>query len=172
LILIKFVIIVGLNAQTIDPVSIKKFSDIYFKLVNESKFVDAAKLFHYPPNYSKVELENDISAVSNGLNVLYEEFGHFKAYDTTIVHIQTVHVNIGGGDIPYWSKHPYSYKVYYPVIFEKEGFGFIIFRFCNINDKLEIRDVFYALPKSKENSGSRIQEIMMRMMSIIQESQK
>ena len=136
-------------AQKIDSTKFIDTKNEYFKLLNENDFKKASTLFHYPPSYSKTELENDQNAVSKILKLFSSEFGNFQPYDTLNNISETRYVSIGGGDIPYWSKYTKTIKITYPVNFEKEGFGYIALRYCYINDEWELRDIWYALPNSR-----------------------
>ena len=175
--LILFVILISslfvkiTSAQEIDSAAIKKLSKDFFTYMNDNNFKEAAKLFHYPPDYSKAELQNDITAVSKLLDLYSSELGNATLKDTTMIPTQIIHVSVGGGDMPYWSKQPTLFSMNYPVIFDKEGFGFVNINFCYINNKCEIREVFYALPQSRDGAELRMRKIMIKMFQLHQQIQ-
>jgi len=160
-----------LTAQQVDSLSFTSLSPLYFELINQNQFQRAAALFHYPKQYSQKELEKDLNAVSMGLALFSEEFGKILSWVPENATETVYHVSIGGGDLKYWQRHPKSYVVSYSVEFEKERKGYVGIRFCNIvNDKWEIRDVIYALPKSHPTARARITEIMSKMMQMMSDT--
>jgi len=166
--ILTFLLQLNLYGQKIDSIKFVNTKNEYFKLISENNFEKASTLFHYPPSYTKTDLENDQSAVSKILKLFSSEFGNFQPYDTLNNNSETRYASIDGVDIPYWSKYPKTINITYPVKFNKEGFGYITFRYCFINNGWELRDTSYALPISRKDAASRIQEISMKMMMAIQ----
>ncbi|MCL5773104.1 MAG: hypothetical protein M1536_01800 [Firmicutes bacterium] len=149
--------------------AIKQIASEYFRLIQNDNFDDAAKLFHYPPEYTKQELANDLRAVSSVLKLFKQEFGQIQA--AKISSNPDLYYSIGeeGGNVPYWQKHPTSYELTFEVNFEKEGPGYIVIDFCNINNKLEIRIVNYGLPASRPDSKNRIMDVEQKIMKMKKE---
>jgi len=166
MILVGFVYITNSNGQNIDSLSLNQKANELFKLINENDFHEAAKLFHYPPSYSKNELEKDIAAVSKSLKLFSNEFGNFATIDTILGQQEIVHLSIGGGDIPYWSKYSRYLNMRYSVNFKIEGFGFLIIKYCNIKETLVIREVQYALPRFREGAAQKMQQVMMKLLQM------
>lgn len=160
-----------LTAQRVDSQPFTSLSSLYFQLITQNQFQRAAALFHYPKQYSQMERQKDLNAVSVGLALFSREFGKILSWLPENATETIYHVSVGGSDLKYWQRHPKSYVVGYSVEFEKEGKGYIGVRFCNIvNDKWEIRDVIYALPKSQPTARARITKIMSKMMQMMQDT--
>jgi len=118
-----------LTAQRVDSQPFTSLSFLYFQLITQNQFQRAAALFHYPEQYSQIERQKDLNAVSVGLALFSEEFGKILSWVPEIATETTYHVSVGGSDLKYWQRHPKLYVVSYSVEFEKEGNGYIGIRF-------------------------------------------
>lgn len=145
----------------------QRLASQYFEYLSNEDFDSAAVLFHYPSDYTQEKLTNDKNSLSKMLNLLNNEFG--KVLNTKRIDSLDNYsfVVVSRGDIPYWNKHPQSFAVFYDVEFGHEGHGHMIFYFCNINRKWEIRKVAYCLPKSRADTLSRIREIGGKMLELL-----
>lgn len=90
----------------------------YFDNIDKSDYLKAAGLFHYPPNYSTDQTIDDMKGVSKFLGALEDSFG--KIYKPTENSIKTkiISLQIGGGDLPYWQKHPDYITKIFPLNFQ------------------------------------------------------
>ena len=159
----------GIFAQGIDTVSSINITDKFIELYNSNNLGEAVEMFHYPTTYSSNELIMDKSAVKNILNLFHEEFGYFEKDDTTMTGIEVYQVSVGGGDIQYWTKYPYSLTIDIQGTFKNKGSGFISFRICKIKNNPEIREVLFSLPSSNKDAETIIQKIHNKMILLIQE---
>ena len=170
LILMVLLLIGTSHGQTVSNDTLVNNAVQYFDFIRNNDFHSASRLFHYPGNYTKQELTDDMNTVSNLLAFLANEFGGVLNQNISEAPTSFYHVLVGGGDLPYWQKHPHSVKLTYKVDFEKEGRGYVRIRFCNISGKWEIRQVEYGLPTSRPDSRERIMTIMQKMMQPMQQS--
>ena len=150
-----------------DTYQLEKISNMFFTNIQNKNFNKVSQIFHFPPNYSNQELEKDRNSVIKGLKYFDYEFGTISSYKKAETAKFFLEANIGGGDIPYWKEHPQFAKMVYEVKFSKENEGFIVFYFCRISDKYEIRSVGYALPMSRADTKERVREIFNGFMELI-----
>jgi len=147
--------------------SLNQIGSKYFELIKIRNFDSASQLFHYPKHYSKQERLNDLNFVSRMLNLVTEELGEITAKSKLQTSAAYIDLVISGGDIPYWKKHPYSVRLEYDTRFKRDGNGYVIIFFCNIDNKWEISKVAYGLPASHPNSKNRILEIVRKTSLIL-----
>ena len=154
-------------AQEDPSAEINKLADQFFSQMQESKFEEAAKLFHFPPSYSHEERNHDIAAVARMLEFFSAEFG--KSNSPHIDHSEALFWNLlaMGGDIPYWQANPTYLQIRFSVKFSKEGDGYVILQFCRIIDKWEIRAAAYGLPADRPDSKARITQLSQKMMEVM-----
>ena len=143
----------GLNEELVG------LSRNYMDVIQQKDFFGAAKLFHYPPNYSSEELIKDQKGVQQVLELLNSEFGNVNEYKLVKTPEFYYSFLFMGGDILYWKSKPDYLSLLYEVEFSKEKRGFITISFCKINSMSQIRSVSYGLPSSRSDSMERIFEI-------------
>lgn len=144
-----------------------KVADTYFDYIIKSDFTNAAKQFHYPPYYTKDQLEKDIKGVSVMLAYIEKEFGEVQSYKINKEKIQISEIYLYGGDFSYWQQHHWIYRINYRVQFKKEGEGFIRITFCDIIEKIQIQQVGYGLILSKPHANERFKEISDGYMKVL-----
>lgn len=169
-ILILFVVLFNLPVYA-EPSSpkeiISQIGDQFFKTEQIKDFDTASELFHYPSTYSPEERAKDKIGVRSVLEYFNQSFGKILSYkipENTELYLA---LSIGGGDLPYWAKHPTSIRITYEVRFSNDGQGYVIIDLCKINDNYEIRSVHYGLPASRKDCPKRIQEIYDGMMKVL-----
>ncbi len=162
-----YIIILSFSFLLFTQINIAKASDQneistlvtdFFNNISQEDHIEASKLFHYPTNYTQEEVNQDIEGVSKFLQALGDSFGNIS--DATIYNgnSKIISLQIGGGDIPYWQKHPNYLSKVYAVKFSKYGSGYITLTLCNIANKYEIREAKYGLDASFRNSTMLLQE--------------
>ncbi len=139
----------------------------YFQSVKDRDFGKAAALFHFPRHYSPKERQDDLETVARTLRFLVDKFGAVRAARLYQSPGRFYHVVTGGGDLPYWAKHPSYSQLIYEVDFEKEGKGYVTLAFSNIDGKWEIRHVAYGLSVDRPDAQSRIMAIGTEMSRLI-----
>jgi hypothetical protein len=142
----------------------------YFYSIEQSDFSGASDLFHYPPSYSQEELIKDKSAVSKFLESLSNSFGQLSNPVTNKAEEKILSLQVGGGNIPYWKKHPKYVSSIYRATFSKFGEGFVTFTICNLSNKYEIREVKYGLSASSNNSVAMLQGAFKTLHSVFGEN--
>jgi hypothetical protein len=151
------------NNDTLD-VLISKFN----RFLDQSEYVAAAKLFHYPPDYNLNELNKDINMVSASLELITNELGTINEYIRSDDVELYYDIAVGGGDLKYWEKHPHSVKISFEVEFEKEGTGYCFFNFFKSKDTWKIKKVTFALPASQKKSKDKIYSIILKLMKLLE----
>jgi hypothetical protein len=131
-----------------------------FERINDSRFDDAAKLFHCPTNMSRSECGNERKALSHMLSVMQREFGKLDNIMPLQKRYTFYSVSAGSGDMSYWQLHPDVLQKNYEVKFNKEGEGYVVIQSCNISGRWEIRSVSFALPAERPDAMARIREIL------------
>jgi len=137
----------------------------YMNCVGIADYSCVLALFHFPSSYSSAELESDQQAVRDALTVLDKELGRVESQDEISTTSDVVFLSVGGGDLPYWKKHPEFRRFTFKVKFAKEGEGFIFIDICQIEKAPQIRQVHYGLPASYKGARERILAIMNQMKS-------
>lgn len=150
---------------TYDQVQI--FTNNCLKVIQSGNFDDAAELFHYPPNYSPKELDEDKKEVQLWLMELSKLFGTFDKSEIVQRPVSLYKIEIGGGDIPYWGKYPQFIEVKYGTTFSIEGEGFIRFTVVQISKKLELRSVAFSISVDSPDAEKRIEKITSQMMDFV-----
>ncbi len=139
----------------------------YFGFVKARDFDKAAELFHIPKHYSPKARQADIESVARTLEFLAGKFGDVVAERLNQSPGRFYQVVTGGGDLPYWAKHPSFSQLVYEVEFEKQGKGYVTLGFCNIDGTWDIRQVAYGLPSDSPDAQSRIVSISKELRQLI-----
>ena len=142
---------------------VKSFTDSCIKAIQGGNFDEAARSFHYPPNFSPEELEKDRNAVKLGLMELCKIFGTFEGSRLLQRSVIFYQCAVGGGNLRYWEKYPESIQVKYEATFSKEGEGFIIFNVVRISEKFELRSVAFGIPIGSPDAKKRMEKIFVHM---------
>jgi hypothetical protein len=155
-----FTVFLTLNANAMagNQKDVSLLASKFFSYMNQNNYIEAAKLFHYPPNYTTQDLEKDIKGVSGLLEALKESFGQISRVGVSKTGEKILSLQVGGGDIPYWKQHPQYLTLIFSSYFSKYGDGYITFTICNISKKFEIREVKYGLAATRANSAQLLQE--------------
>lgn len=140
------------NGHAAEQNEISQLASSFFKHMKQDDYLKASQLFHYPPTYTTEERKKDEIAVSKSLGAFKESFGQIIRPQIETENKQIISLQVGGGDIPYWQKHPQYFTQVYNVNFSKYGDGFITFTICNLTNKFEIREVKYGLLASYSNA--------------------
>lgn len=130
---------------------------------NKKDFLSLTDLFHFPKEYTEKQLKEDKNAINKTLKMYFDEFGKITGIEKISNPPLFYFVTIGGGNIPYWQRYPEVYNIIYKVKFSSEGQGYLVFGFCNILRKWEIRQVSYGLPADSPQSQTRIVNIHQKM---------
>jgi hypothetical protein len=149
---------------------LKAFTDRCIEAIQNRNFEGAAKLFHYPSNYSPDELARDRDAVKLGLSELSNAFGTYGESKVVQGSVNSYIFAIGGGNLRYWEKYRESIEVRYVTTFSKEGEGFIIFKVVHISEKLELRSAAFGIPLNAPGARERMEKIGRHMMTILNQN--
>lgn len=168
LIVALFLFIIGAKDRSVaeqntDEV-LQSLASRFFENIRKSDFDAAAKLFHYPPNYSSDKQFGNMDGVSSLLEIVTDEFGIPKKYTVNRDTVKYYEFIMGGGDIPYWQQYPDYLKILYEVHFSKEGKGYIAMQFCNILNRWEIRAISYGTSAEGPGAESRFEKITKRIL--------
>jgi hypothetical protein len=144
-----------------------KFTDNCIEIIHRGNFNEAVELFHYPPNFSPKELSQDKKEVKLLLIEMTKLFGAFEKWEVAQGFFISYQFDIGGGDIPYWSKNPQFIEVRYRTRFSNEGEGFVTFKAVQISKKLELRSVAFGIPATSPNAEERFKKIVGYMMDVM-----
>lgn len=144
-----------------------KLAEEYFSLLKQEKYKEITDLFHYPTEDTPKETIKDREMLIEFHRLMKREFGTVKKH--TLFTMGTYFYNTVGiytGKASYWQRNPLFKQLIYNVDFNKEGSGRIIFHFCNINNKLEMRMVQYGLPQSNKGSKEKADRILKELEKI------
>jgi hypothetical protein len=155
------------KCQQTDSDNLTSVANHYNKLLSQGNYEEASLLFHYPEDYTKEELLSDRTIVQKMLKIVSDTFGPIDSVYTFPSSSMMYQFSIGGGNIPYWKKHPKGFHVTQYVEFNKQGYGRLEVQFCNINSKWAIRDVSYGLPSSRIDAKSIISKLFERFMQLM-----
>jgi hypothetical protein len=166
-----FLLILLLTSQSLGQETtydqVKSFTDSCIKAIQSGNFDEAARSFHYPPNYSPEELEKDRNAVKLGLMELCKVFGTVEGSKLLQRPVIFYLFAVGGGDLRYWEKYPESIQVKYEVTFSNEGEGFVVFNVVQISKKCELRSAAFGIPIDSPNAKERMGKIAKHMMDFM-----
>lgn len=141
-------------------VRLRSIASDFFARVSAGRFSDAAELFHFPPSFTSAERAKDAKGVALTLRILAREFGrpeNPKPDDSFAVFYS---VGGGGGDPSYWQQYPLSLDLRYRVHFDREGDGFVIFKFSTISGAIEIKQLNYGIPANRAGALERTNQII------------
>lgn len=141
-----------------------KLTDNCIELLKHNELEQIAYLFHFPPEYNEQQIQDDIKDIQEWVVGLKKEFGTLVNAKRLNEPAQYIDLSIGGGNIPYWERHPEFINVVYKASFQKEKDGFIIFWVVDISKKLELKTIGYGLPANDPLARERIMEIGEKMM--------
>ena len=158
LLIIFSILFVGSSSRAEEKDPIEK-ATAFINYYNKKDFLGATKIFHYPPNYTAAELNEDKAAISKTLKMYYEEFGKIEHFEKSDMPPLYYFHMIGGGNLPYWQKYSDVYNVNLKVKFSREGEGYVTIVFCNILNKWEIRQVNYGLSADRIDAQTRLNSI-------------
>ncbi len=158
----------GGYAKEINLNQLEAVVETCLKLIQNGDYRGAALMYHYPPDYSQEELNNDLDGVEGSLKIFAEEFGAFR--EVTPLDKQTLYVNIyaSGGSHQYWEEYPNVLKIEMQTEFANFGPGFLIVQLVDIADMLEVKAIAYGLPVSGE-SVARIKQVGDRIVLLNQQ---
>jgi hypothetical protein len=151
---------------------VEVFTDNCMKIIQSSNFDEAARSFHYPPNFSPAELEKDRNGVKLGLMELCKIFGTLEGSKLVQRPVIFYQCAVGGGTLRYWQKYPESIQVKYEATFSKEGEGFVIFNVVRIFKKFELRSVAFGIPIATPNAKERMEKIAEHMIYFMKSRSK
>ena len=146
---------------------VKVFTDNCMKIIQSSNFDEAARSFHYPPNFSPEELEKDRNAVKLGLMELCKIFGTAQKAEIVQRPVSFYNFTIGGSDIHYWQRKPQFIQVTYETTFSREGEGFVVFNVVQFSKKFELRSAAFGIPIESPNAKERMEKIFVHMMDFM-----
>ena len=141
----------------------KALAASFFELTQKHNFTEVSRLFNYPSEYTKEQLSQDMSMVRKMTQLINDQFGEIKRVNPVSSQDSSLQIGVGGGDLPYWEKHPTFIRVCYDVQFANAGSGSIDFYFANIRNKWEIRQVNYGLPVSRADASDLIMKTMQKL---------
>jgi len=146
---------------------VKSFTDSCIKAIQSGNFDEAARFFHYPPNYSPEELEKDRNGVKLGLMEIIKLFGTVEKAEIVQRPVSFYHFTIGGGDTHYWQRNPQFIEVTYETTFSREGEGFVVFHVVRISKRFELRSAAFGIPIESPNAKERMEKIFLHMMDFM-----
>lgn len=141
------------------------------KLILTEDFEGVAMLYHYPPDYTKDQLDADLHAVENSLKIFNEEFGKFGSVAPLDTGDLYVNIYATSASHQYWDKQEKAYKVELETEFKNYGAGYLVIQLIDIIGTLEIKAIAYGLPVSGESVG-RIKKVGEKMMLLNPQAEK
>ena len=94
------------TAETAPDRSLSSFVSTLLSLLRRGEYERVAEYFHYPPEYSQLELATDRAAIARNLTNLCKAYGEIKSASPVSPTGFVIEVGTNGGDVPYWQAHP------------------------------------------------------------------
>lgn len=164
---VSLMLVLPVNAATVNFSQLEAMLVTCMKLIQAEDFEGAAMMYHYPPNYTREELDQDIKAVTESLRIFNDEFGKFGPVKSLDEEKLYVNIHATGGTHAYWDRQRQAMKIELETDFENFGPGFLVLQVVDIIGTLEIKAIAYGLPVSGD-SVERIKQVGDRMVHLMQ----
>jgi predicted Zn-dependent protease len=133
----------------------------------QGKFRESAEEFHYPPEYSQAELDNDKNLVAHSLTRLAEEIGGIENLRRQPPpSSQMLTFGFGGGSPAYWDAHPELVRamaVDYEATAGRDGAVYFHVSYVQSDSQWQVRAIEFRLPAAQPDAAKRIVEIASRI---------
>ncbi len=144
-------------------------ADQFIRLFRQRQFRECSNHFHYPPTYTPVQLANDSTSVAHSLEVIFQELGDIGAATRGAKLTGTyLDLEVGGGDIPYWSSHPELSRVQeviYAAQTSNEGRVLLAVHLIQFQRKWRLRSFVLLIPASRPGAQQFISELGRKMLN-------
>ena len=146
-------------SQADDEKIVSELSNKLISFIRNRDFEGASELFHYPSILTPDEASKEKAKLVQKLKTVNEEFWGLVRFRSGKTSQTFIGVGVSGAEITYWRESNIKFRrMIFPVEYKKEGPGFLKIGFCDIDKKIKIQGVEFALPKSAK-AKNRISEI-------------
>ena len=133
--------------------------DAVIKSINDGKYADIAKHYHYPTTYTGDKLRTEKCIIKGNMESFEKVFGKMTGAYYLNSQFDIMSFGSWAGDADYWNRPTQELTLRLKINFEKEKDIFFTMQIVKLTPQFELKGIAFGVDKAVENHEARFSSL-------------